>query len=195
MNISYVFQGAILLNKKKIVNIRNIVFCCLLCLVFTLSHFCYANISREYQIKAVFLYNYSKFITWPEHAFSSAGSPFTLCLLGKDPFGQILDITVEKENMRGRKVEIKRIQQIDDITGCQILYISKSVEFQLRKIYRHVRQYPILTVSDISDFVGRGGMIEFINENNKVRFTIDSEQLRSVGLQADANLLKIAVPR
>lgn len=193
MNIGYVV--GIGLKKQKIIEGQKSLYCYLLCLLCILSHFCYANVSREYQIKAAFLYNYSKFITWPEQAFAHANSPFTLCLFGHDPFGEVLDVTVKNERILGRKVQIKRIQQVQATVDCHILYVDKSAEMELRNIYRLVRQYPILTVSDIPDFVGRGGMVEFINVSNKVRFTIDIEQLRSVGLKADANLLKIAVPR
>ncbi len=150
---------------------------------------------REYQLKAVFLNGFTKFIVWPEHAFAKSDTPLRICVLGEHPFGKALDIAVANTNRRkrkGRQIEVRYINMIEQIPGCHTLYVSKSERYQQAVILDYVVRYPVLTVSDIDHFVINGGMIQFYVRHNKVRFLIDPQTIRDVGLEPDGNLLRIA---
>jgi hypothetical protein len=151
-----------------------------------------ASIAKEYQIKAVFLYNFANFIRWPYSAFSHYQAPFNICILGDDPFQQGIDVMVENEDVKGHLVKVKRFQNIENVDNCQILFISQSEKFYLKQIFFSIQQRPILTVSDMDNFVTQGGMIQFFKKNRRVRFYIAIDTLKEAGLKASVNLLRIA---
>ncbi len=150
------------------------------------------NIAYEYQLKAVFLYNFVYFVRWPPIAFSKKYANFNICVLGKDPFEKELDMAVENETVDRRIVKIIRLKQITHANRCQILFVSKSERNNLNKIYAYLQNYPVLTVSDIKNFAINGGMIEFYNIGKRVRFYIAPNNAKAVGLKISANLLYIA---
>ncbi|WP_069470462.1 YfiR family protein [Candidatus Marithrix sp. Canyon 246] len=150
------------------------------------------NIAYEYQLKAVFLYNFVYFVRWPPIAFSKKYANFNICVLGKDPFEKELDMAVENETVDRRIVKIIRLKNITHASSCQILFVSKSERNNLRKIYAYLQRYPILTVSDIKNFAIKGGMVEFYNVGRRVRFYIAPNNAKAVGLKISANLLYIA---
>src|SRR5207253_481199 len=80
----------------------------------------------EYQVKAAFLLNFTKFIDWPADAFENPGAPFTICILGDDPFGSDLDQLVEEETVKGRKLAVERLRRISNPKSCQVLFLSRS---------------------------------------------------------------------
>lgn len=148
--------------------------------------------AKEYQIKAVFLYNFTHFITWPESAFDSEEDNFNICILGKDPFGLLLDFTAEKQKSKdGHPLAVKRMNDLSGIDSCHILFISESEKHRLKDIFRITDPYPILTVSEIDNFVRLGGMVKFFNRNNKIRLGVNPDSLKAVGLQANANFLNL----
>jgi hypothetical protein len=148
---------------------------------------------REHQLKAVFLYRFAHFITWPSNAFKSPRAPFRICLWGdEDPFHGQLHLAVANEKIRGRLIQVQRITSIDDMVTCQIVYADESKHRYKTNLFMFVKDYPILTVSDMENFAVRGGMIEFFNLGNKVRFTMAPKNIRNASLSASARLLQIA---
>ncbi|MDM8566808.1 YfiR family protein [Candidatus Halobeggiatoa sp. HSG11] len=151
----------------------------------------YAEV-QEYQVKAVFLYNFANFIKWPKNTFDSPNAPFNICILGDDPFQQELDITVKNEKVEQRAVIIQRLNNLTNIDLCQILFISQSESLYLNDILIISQKYPILTVSDIDTFVIAGGMIQFFVQNRRIGFYIAPDILKQINLEASANLLRVA---
>lgn len=151
-----------------------------------------APIAKEYQIKAVFLYNFANFIRWPYSVFTDYQAPFNICILGDDPFQEGIDVMVENEEVKGHVVKIQRLNNIVQVDSCQILFISQSEKFYLDQILYSLQQRPILTVSDMDNFVTQGGMIQFFEHNRRVRFYIAINTLKKAGLKASVNLLRIA---
>lgn len=143
----------------------------------------------QYDVEAVYLFNFGKFVSWPQK--NTTG--FVICILGENPFGSALDRTISGENIAGRKVEDKRIARETDVAGCSILYISRSEEQHLPRIFSATRGLPLLTVSDIPDFAQRGGMIQFVVDNGKVRFQVNRAPAERSGLALSSELLKVAV--
>jgi hypothetical protein len=147
--------------------------------------------SREYQIKAAFLYKFAKFVKWPPETFASEESPIVIGILGKDPFGPILDQGL-KENQAGeRKFVIKRVKDAREGVACQILFVSASEQKNFPQILSSL-QGAVLTISDVPGFARMGGIINLPSENNKIRVEVNLEQSKKAGLKINSQLLGIA---
>lgn len=151
-----------------------------------------AQVSKEYQLKAVLLWRLAQFTTWPKDIFASDETPIVIGILGDNPFGEALDIAIRGETAHGRKLAIKYFTREQDARSCQILFISRSEAYRIQSITAALRDRSILTVSDIEDFARRGGMIRFITSQNKVTLRINLETVTSAGLVLDARLLRMA---
>ncbi len=146
----------------------------------------------EYQVKAVFLFNFAQFVEWPAEAFSTAGAPFTICVLGNDPFGGQLDAAVQGESVQGHPFAVQRFRKAEEAGACQILFIGESELGELDGILGALKGRAILTVSDIDRSAERGAIIQFANERNRLRLRINVEQARSAGLTLSSKLLRPA---
>lgn len=146
-----------------------------------------------YQIEAVYLLNFSKFVEWPGHVSQGKDQPFGICILGNDPFGAALDATLSGENIHGASLVARRISKPGDIAGCQILFVSGSEESKLKEIFAALDRTNVLTVSDIPRFSQRGGMIQFVLTGGKVRFEVNLKNASNAGLTLSSALLEVAV--
>jgi hypothetical protein len=146
----------------------------------------------EYQVKAVFVFNFSRFVEWPAQAFKSPNQPFSICILGDDPFGAKLDETVRGEEINQHPLQVRRLRQVLDADECQILYIDRSESSELREILSALDHRSTLTVSELKDAAERGGMIQFLTENNRIRLRINVESARAAGLTISSKLLRPA---
>lgn len=149
-------------------------------------------VSREYQVKAVFLFNFAQFVEWPAAAFGGEQAPLVIGLLGDDPFGAYLDEAVRGETVHGRPLRIERYQRVEEIRTCHVLYVSRSEAGRLPQILAALRGREILAVSDVDGFAGRGGAIQFIMERNKVRLRINVDAARAAALTISSKLLRPA---
>ena len=147
--------------------------------------------SREYMIKAAFLYNFAKFVDWPAEAFPNDRTPLTLCILGKDPFGNALE-SIKGKTVKDRNLVIKHLAWPEKTEQCHILFISASEEKRLSQILSTVRGKAILTVSDMHSFARRGGIINLVTAKSKIRFEINVDATELVGLKISSKLLKLA---
>lgn len=145
----------------------------------------------EYRLKAVFLFRFADYVTWPPRAMPD-GRPFVIGIYGTDPFGGFLDDTVHGETVRGHAVEIKRCRSLEEITSCNILYVSTSAAGRVPEILASVRGRPILTVSDIPDFASQGGMIQFVKRGSRIGFRINVDASKEAGVSISAKLLQMA---
>ncbi len=145
-----------------------------------------------YDVEAAYLFNFGKFVTWPASTIAP-DHPVTICVLGSDPFGPILDRTIAGETINGKSVVDKRIVRPEEASTCSILYISPSEASRLSRILLAVKDAPVLTVSDMPDFLEHGGMIQFVLRENRVRFSVNLQPAHSDGLRLSSELLKVAV--
>ncbi|HZT43866.1 MAG TPA: YfiR family protein [Chthonomonadaceae bacterium] len=143
--------------------------------------------SREYEIKAAFIYNFVKYVDWP----SDPGPNIVLGVYGKDPFGSALD-AVNGKTVRGKTLVVRRLSDRRDITRVQILFICNSEKDRLRSILDSLRGDSVLTIGEMPNFAQNGGIIGFRNENNKVRFDIDPDAAEHARLKISSYLLRLA---
>jgi len=148
-----------------------------------------ASKPTEYQVKAAYLFNFGKFIRWPSAAKSDS---FSICVLGRDPFGPVLEATFSGETIEGRKVVPVRVARAQDAAACQIVFISASESARLNEIFAALAKASVLTVSDMLHFTERGGMIQFLLEGDRVRFEVNLAAAQRAGLNPSSELLKVA---
>ena len=146
----------------------------------------------EYQVKATYLYNFGRFVKWPETVPGGKGDSFSVCLLGQDPFGPILDSTLAGEALDGKPIVLRRITKPQDAADCRILFISSAEEKHLKEILIALDESGVLTVSDMPGFTRRGGMIQFVLEGGRVRFEINLASAENARLVLSSELLKVA---
>jgi hypothetical protein len=147
---------------------------------------------NEYQVKATYLYNFGRFVRWPGTVTAGKGDSFSVCVIGQDPFGSILDSTLAGEALDGKPVVLRRISKPQDAGECRILFISSTEEKHLSEILTALNQSGVLTVSDMPGFTRRGGMIQFVLEGDRVRFEINLASAESARLVLSSELLKVA---
>ncbi|HEX2711650.1 MAG TPA: YfiR family protein [Candidatus Acidoferrales bacterium] len=146
----------------------------------------------EYQIKAAFLYNFAKFVEWPADAFADPHAPLVLGIVGEDPFGSVLDKLVLDKTVNGRGLLIKRLKHGPDLRNCHILFVSSSERKRVAQILESLQGASVLTVGETQRFAQSGGVIDFILEENKVRFEINSDAAARARLNISSKLLALA---
>ena len=149
-----------------------------------------AQTANEYQVKAAFLYNFAKFIEWPTEAFSNGH--LVVGLIGDDPFGSALDQTINGKSINGRQLIIRRFKWGQNLRDCHILFIASSERKRLPQILESLRGARVLTVGELDKFCQQGGLINFILEENKVRFEINLDVAEQAGLKISSKLLALA---
>jgi hypothetical protein len=147
----------------------------------------------EYQVKAAYLYNFGKFVSWPAQHSAAQQESFEICILGEDPFGTALEAAVKGGTISGRNAMTKRIATTSEVDDCRILFISTSEDQRLKDILASLENFQVLTVSDIPQFADRGGMIQFVQQNSRIRFEVNLRNAEHSGLILSSELLKVAV--
>jgi hypothetical protein len=149
-------------------------------------------VSKEYQVKAVFLFNFAQFVTWPPAVFTSPDEPFRIGVLGDDPFDGFLDETVNGEKVDGHPLVVQRYASPEDVKDCRILFISRSESGRMEDILAGLKDKGVLTVGDTEGFVKSGGIIRFATEGNKIHFKINLEAAKRANLVISSQVLRLA---
>lgn len=144
----------------------------------------------EYELKAVFLLNFARYVEWPD-ATLPAGRPLSLCVLGRDPFGDAFALLAGKQ-AQGRAVQVRRLAGPEEAEQCHVLFIAASEARGLAALLRELAGRPILTVSDIGGFVEAGGAIGLVNLDDRIGFDINQASLQQDRLKARSQLLRLA---
>lgn len=146
----------------------------------------------EYQVKAVFLFNFSHFVEWPPSAFASAEAPFVIGVFGHDPFGGQLDEVTRGETVNGRPLVIRRVRNAGEAAACQILFMHHSEAARLDNVLAALSHRSTLTVSDLDEAAQRGVMIALATENNRIRLRVNVDSARAAQLTISSKLLRSA---
>lgn len=146
----------------------------------------------ETQVKAAYLYNFGKFVRW-QGDHSAKPDSFEICVLGKDPFGAVLDSTVAGERIDGKKITATRLASAQEAAHCSVLFVSPSEDGHLNAILAAAQRLNVLTVSDLPHFADRGGIIGLVTQQDKVRFEVNRGAAEQAHLALSSELLKVAV--
>jgi hypothetical protein len=174
-------------------------FCCFRVWLISLAVFCaavtpgVAQVSREYQLKAVFLWRLAQFTQWPANAFEDPESPIVICVAGENPFSDALDAAVRDETAHGRKLVVQYYRNAEGIKICHILYLTVAVARQVKEVSAAVSGKSVLTVraTDGSER-SYNTIVRFITEQNKIKLRIDIKSAKAARLVLDPRLLRAA---
>lgn len=160
---------------------------------------------KEYEVKAAFIYNFLKFVDWPEEKMTN-NKQIIIGVIGENPFGSAADVFKNKK-VEDRDVTLKyfegleqikkmpekdRIANEESLKNCHLLFICPSEQRQVREIIEIVGKNGVLTVGDSDGFTKSGGVIGFLMEDNKIRFNINLTAAEKSGLKIRSQLLRLA---
>jgi len=151
-----------------------------------------ATAPSEYQVKAVFLFNFAHFVGWPADTFRRPDAPFVIGILGPDSFGSTLDDVVRGETIDRHPFVVKRFQDPRDIGDCNILFVGRAEPGRVDEALAALKGRSVLTVSDADGSERRGVIIRLFTENNRVRLRIDLAAAKAANLTISSNLLRSA---
>lgn len=145
----------------------------------------------EYEVKAAYLYNFAKYVDWPAAALPNENTTLNFCIIGNSPMNPVIQSLAGK-SVKNRKVSIREITQIEDLGGCNILFVNTAMKAQLHRILSSTVTRSILTVSDDRGFATAGGIIELMPVSEKIRFQINHRSARQSNLKISSRLLNLA---
>ena len=148
-----------------------------------------AQTVNEYQVKAVFLYNFARFVEWPA---DPPTVPIVIGILGEDPFGNALEETVRGKTINGHELAVKHLKSGQEARGCQIVFVASSERRRLRPLLASLGGAGVLTVGETEGFAESGGIISFTLEDDRVRFEINVDAAQRAGLKISSKLLSLA---
>lgn len=147
--------------------------------------------SKEYQVKAAFLYNFTKFVEWPPETLGADGEPIVIAVLGKNPFGGELENVVRERKVNGRSITILAAKTPAELARAHIVFVAAGQEALFESLAAGARQ-PMLTVGESDRFADLGGIVRFTTVGDKVRFEINVGPADEAGLKISAQLQKLA---
>ena len=146
----------------------------------------------EYQVKAAFLYNFAKFVEWPTGTSGGDGDALVVCAMGEDPFEHALEDVVKGKSFNGKTFEVRYVSTIREARSCGVLFISSSERKRVGSILEGLKGASVLTVGDTPGDAKRGCIIDFLLEDNRVRFEINVKAANLANLKISAKLLSLA---
>ena len=149
-------------------------------------------ISREYEIKAAFLFNFTRFIEWPSQSFADATSPIVIGVIGADPFGAQLANIVQGRRVNGRAIVARYVTREDEARATHLLFVGLTKDEDIARLLRALSGYPVTTVGESPAFTAQGGAITLVLQGNKVRFEINAAAAARAHVRISAQLEKLA---
>jgi hypothetical protein len=150
------------------------------------------DVSPEYMIKAAYLLNFARLVEWPREAFAKVDSPVTIGIVGSDPFGDALELTVAGKRISNRSISVHRLQWSQDPRRCHIVFISSSDSGRIGELVTRVAGLPILIVGEADHLATRGATINFTIEDDRVRFEVNVDAARRARLNVSSQILRVA---
>lgn len=146
----------------------------------------------EYQVKALFLLNFIRYVEWPDGAFETEDTPFTIGVIGVDPFGDNLVRLVRGKTVSGRAIVAQNVVTDLEIRSCHILFVSSSERSRMNAIREAIGRRPVLTVGDDPRFLRHGGVVQFLSQGKNIRLMVNLKAAREGNLRVSSQLLQVA---
>lgn len=148
---------------------------------------------QEYKVKAVFLYNFTQLIRWPDNVFLSDDEPLKVCVLGDNPFDGKLAQILKGETAGERPLTLAKMVPSDPVEQCQILFVSESSRNSFVAVRSRLQNLAVLTVGDYEEFIGDGGMIQLASKKKRIYFKVHLARIKNHGVFPSSKLLRLAV--
>jgi hypothetical protein len=153
---------------------------------------CGAQSATEYHVKAAYLFNFLKFVEWPDALPGELQTKWVIGIIGTSPIGDELSKLGGSKNVLSRELQVKTFQSTENLRGCNILFISDSEKKRVPAILASLRGSSVMTVADMDHFIDAGGMVQFVVENERVRISIDVGATGRARLKVSSKLLALA---
>lgn len=153
-----------------------------------------ARAPLEQAVKAAYVYNFTKFVSWPAESPLSREPALTIGILGDDSFADTLEATVRGKQVEGRPFTVRRFRTADEVAPCAVFFVGRAMANRLQQIQQRLAGWPVLTVSDAEGFTAQGGMIGLFKEDNRIHFEIGLIATRTAGLSVSSKLLRLSRP-
>jgi hypothetical protein len=150
------------------------------------------DLQREYNVKAVSLYAFGRYVTWPDAAFESDESPVVIGVVGGNPFGDALDRIAARKTLNGRPMSIKQLANPNEVAGMHIVFVTRSTSPEVEaEVLKRTAGKPVLVVGETPGFAERGGIVNFFLSGANVKFELNPERGAACQLHLDAKLLSL----
>jgi hypothetical protein len=146
----------------------------------------------EYVVKAGFLFNFAKYVDWPSGAFENPDTPYTIGIVGVDPFGDGLEKTLGNKTVKNRAFVVRRFGETAGIQRCHILFVPRSERDRLAEILKQIEPWPVLAVGEDEGFARAGGTTNILIDKEKPRLEVNPDAAEKARLTIDPKLLKVA---
>jgi hypothetical protein len=146
----------------------------------------------EHQLKALYLFNFTRYVEWPDQAFGGTNTCYTIGIAGSQEICADLRQITNQKTIHERKIQVRQIDCADDARGCHIVYLGPRSGALAAEVLNAVSHKPVLTVGEMEDFIALGGMVHFAREDKKLRVEINLEASQQAHLSFSARLLPIA---
>jgi YfiR/HmsC-like len=147
---------------------------------------------EEYRVKAAFIFHFAQLVDWPAEKATGTDHSLVLCTLGEDPFQGVLEGTVAGKAIGNRILRIRHLGEPQDMQACQIVFLGRAQSKRIPMLVANLHNAPVLTVGETAGFLDAGGMIDFLLEDNKLRFEVNLEAAESADLKIGSRLLVLA---
>ena len=147
---------------------------------------------QENQLKAAYLFNFSKFVEWPEGA-ASGKRPLTICVAGNSYIAFSLTRLAWGKTVNGKEVKVSLVNSPESSGSCQMLFIARAAGKDEKALLERAQNAPVLTVGEEADFVAEGGIVKLVLEGSEIHFEVNQEAAARAGLKVSSKLLALAV--
>jgi hypothetical protein len=146
--------------------------------------------AEEYSLKAAFLYNFTSFIEWKNNSEADA---FVIGIIGTSPIEGPLQEIARSKIVNNKKIIIRSFNKPEDISFCNILFISANASYPLNAILSNNHLKNTLTVTEKKNYALEGSCINFVVLEDKIKFETNLSAIENAGLKISAQLLKLAI--
>jgi YfiR/HmsC-like len=186
-------NGVTNVHAPRVSTLHAIALACLLCMGVRVSPAVEMQpATREQQIKAAFIYNFTKFVEWPSASFESKVDPIVIGVLEQTPLTAELEFAVQDRRVNGRGILVRKVSSVEEIKRVQVLYVGAGEDSRYAALASPVQGSAVLTIGESSAFAAAGGIINFILDGDKVHFEINMRSAELAHLKVSAQLQKLA---
>jgi hypothetical protein len=165
----------------------------LMVLALVAAHAAARTTAEEFEVKAAFLLRFVDYVEWPVNDAMPAGGPMHVCVLGHDPFGQVLDALVRARSTTQRPIELHHVATARTASEqCHVVYVGRDDRAALRRDLGRLRDAPVLTVGEHVGFLDAGGIISLRTEDDRIRLAVSLRAAERAGLRISSRLLGVA---
>jgi hypothetical protein len=147
---------------------------------------------NPYNVEVAYLRNFARYVAWPDNTFHDSRAPWQVCVLGPGPFAEVMEETLHGRTERGRSSEVLRVEKLEHLPHCQILYVAYRNAARRRAAISALKNKAVLTVGNSPDFMREGGIIQFFVDD-RVRMSINLDQARAALLTIPTKMLEVSI--